>query len=450
MKVLAPRTIFYCVGLCLLLILVAQTYLVFDYFRTTRAALIRESDTILEQAFKSELDIRQEKRSKLHNEDNMIVPPPPTKENTIKIDLRDTNDAQKTIIGSLDLVINSIVSKDFPLNIRSLDSITNQIILSRDIHTKFVINIVDKSTSKILNQSNSNANFSLYSISSKLLDIDLSQKKALQLILINPFGLIMKRMSLMLISSFVLSILCLVAFRVLLSILAKQKQLVAFKNEFLTTIAHELKRPVASLTFNLDCLALPAYNADKEKRKLLIQRSVSATEELNDTINMIVALEKLQEGLLVLHKEPIPLNHLFEGLKEKFTNYPVKKVDIQIVCETDEITLTGDKNLLTQCFANLIDNAIKYSGNEVLITIILQKEGKWIVVSIKDNGFGIPDEKLPVIFDKYSRAHADITKINGFGIGLNYVKTIVEKHKGEVNVKSLVGTGSEFRVLLPE
>lgn len=71
-------------------------------------------------------------------------------------------------------------------------------------------------------------------------------------------------------------------------------------------------------------------------------------------------------------------------------------------------------------------------------------------MSIKDNGYGIPEEKLPVIFDKYSRAHTENTKINGFGIGLNYVKTIVEKHKGTVEVKSQQGLGSEFSVLLPE
>ena len=70
--------------------------------------------------------------------------------------------------------------------------------------------------------------------------------------------------------------------------------------------------------------------------------------------------------------------------------------------------------------------------------------------SIKDNGYGIAEEKMPVIFDKYTRANPEDMKINGYGIGLNYVKTIVEKHKGEVEVKSQLGEGSEFSVLLPE
>jgi signal transduction histidine kinase len=281
-----------------------------------------------------------------------------------------------------------------------------------------------------------------------LLQIDLENKKSLQLILVNPFGIIIKRMGWMLLSSLVLSIICLVAFRFLLITLARQKQLVAFKNEFLGTIAHELKRPVASLTMNLDCMSLPAFADDKAKQELLINKSINATTELNDTIHMIVALTKVEEGLLALEMKQINLQKLFDELRNRFVNNSYKKVVIKTTYEGDEWTLTGDKQLLSQCFANLIDNAIKYSDHDVLIAITLKKIANQIVISIKDNGFGIPADKLPSIFEKYNRAQTDNTKINGFGIGLNYVKTIVEKHKGQVIVQSEVGVGSEFVVKL--
>jgi len=278
----------------------------------------------------------------------------------------------------------------------------------------------------------------------------LNNKNALQLVLINPFGVIIKRMGLMLLTSLAFSIICLLAFWYLQRILARQKQLVAFKNDFLSTIAHELKRPVASLSFDLNCLTMSDFIDDKSKHELMVSCALNATAELNDTINMIVALAKVEEGLLTLNKEPINLTQLFEEMRGKFVSYPVKKVEIQTVYETNDISVTGDANLLSQCFANLIDNAIKYSGKEVLIVISVSKSDRWIIVSIKDNGYGIPEEKLPVIFNKYSRAHTENTKITGFGIGLNYVKTIVEKHKGIVEVKSQQGMGSEFSVLLPE
>jgi two-component system phosphate regulon sensor histidine kinase PhoR len=447
---MSPKQISYLAFACLLLIFSTQAYLVFDYFQTTRAGLVRESDTILQEAFKTELNIRHNKFQYLMGEENVIVPPPPTKENTIKADFSTNSDLKGNILGVLDLAINKVVSNLVPMDIAHLDSITGRILKSRNINADYALNIIDKKTDKVRARSKDEFHSSIFYIQSKQLVIDYEKNESLQLILVNPFGLIIKRMSLMLISSLVLSIICMFAFRFLQRILAKQKQLVAFKNDFLSTIAHELKRPVASLSFNLDCLSMPAFIDDKSKHELLVNSSMNATVELNSTINMIVALARLEEGLLTLNKEPINLSKLFEELRGKFVSYPVKKVDIQTVYETNDVSVTGDANLLSQCFANLIDNAIKYSNNEVLIIITIRKTGRWIVVSIKDNGFGIPEEKLPVIFDKYSRAHAENTKINGFGIGLNYVKTIVEKHRGEVAVESQSGEGTVFSVSLPE
>jgi two-component system phosphate regulon sensor histidine kinase PhoR len=104
--------------------------------------------------------------------------------------------------------------------------------------------------------------------------------------------------------------------------------------------------------------------------------------------------------------------------------------------------------MLTQCFANLIDNAIKYSGSVVEINISIKLNTNNVLVIFKDNGIGIPPEKIDKIFDKYSRVDNN-TKVNGFGIGLNYVKTIIEKHQGKISVTSEPGVGSEFTVSLP-
>ena len=444
------KNISYIAGISLLLIFSAQAYLVFDYFQTTRSGLIRESNAILEEAFRTELNQRNKLFRHLIGEDTIKTLPPHTKTNTVKFDMRVTRVKSENVLNALDLTINKFVSEKVPMNLRHLDSITGTILLSRNIHSEYMITIVDPSTGKVLKHSEKEYKATILTIPSKPLLVDLDGQNSLQLVLVNPFGLIIKRMSLMLISSLVLSIICLFAFRFLLRVLARQKQLVAFKNEFLGTIAHELKRPVASLSFNLDCLSLPAFIDNRQQRELLVSKSINATSELNDTINMIIALTKLEEGLLVLNKEPVNLNTLFDELKNKFVSYPVKKVEIQTIYGADETTVTGDKNLLTQCFANLIDNAIKYSNTEVLMVITIHKTGHWIIVSIKDNGYGIPQEKLPVIFDKYTRVNPDNTKINGFGIGLNYVKTIVEKHKGMVEVNSISGEGSEFSVLLPD
>jgi len=446
---MSPLRITYIAAFCLLLILVSQGFLVNDYFQTTRAGLMRESDAIMQETFRNELNLRHKTFRHLIGEDSIKTPPPPSASNKVKYDGTKHTEYSGNVLGLIDLAINTEISKLVPINLHNLDSIASKQLHIRNINSAFVIKAVNFKTGNVLH-SKKKSGFSFLQIPSKPLVISFDKQESLQLILINPFGLIIKRMGLMLISSLIFSIICLLAFRFLLYLLAGQKKLVSFKNEFLTTIAHELKRPVASLSFNLDCLTIPAIIEDPVQRNASIQRSMVATMELYTTINMIVALSKMEEGMLVLKKEQVNLKDLFEELKFRFLADTSKEVDIQTDYILEDCTVTGDAQLLTQCFANLIDNAIKYSSKEVLIVISLQKTGKWIIVSIKDNGYGIADENVPVIFDKYTRINPNGMNISGYGIGLNYVKTIVEKHKGEVEVKSQLGKGSEFSVLLPE
>ena len=435
--------------LSLFIIFLSQGYLVYDYYTTTRDGLVRESDAILNDAFKKDLELRRAKFKVLTGADTIKTIPVPTKANTIKIDLSMMDQYKGNLAGMMEMVMNISTTAKVPMKLQALDSVTTEILRDRNIQSEFCIVLLDAKTDSVLQMSASKAGKGIFNIRSQNLVIDAYQGRALQLILLNPFGLILQRMALMLITSLVFSVICVLAFVYLQRILARQKQLVAFKNEFLGTIAHELKRPVASLVFNLDCLSQSAQVAAGGQNAMLLQSSLRATEEMNDSVNMIVNLTKLEEGMLELRHEQIGLMQMFEELKDRFTSISPKKPDISISCEPQLKTLWGDRQLLMQCFANLIDNAIKYSGDEVHIQISVRSEDNRVLVSVRDNGFGIPADKLVFLFDKYSRLHTDATKINGFGIGLNYVKNIVEKHRGEVRVASEPGQGSEFCVLLP-
>lgn len=434
----------------ILLIFGIQSYFVYDYFLTTYTAIERESDDILLNSFRRDLGIRNGMFKKIINADNIVIPPPPTDENTVFVDMSNVKQKSKNVVDMIDLAINHAISEKVPLDIDRIDSITGVILMERNIDTKYFLKTINPSANNsVLNQSRELSGLFQFLVYSNNLNIDIANKQALQLVLINPFSLILQRMALMLITSLVFSVICVLAFVYLRRILARQKQLVAFKNEFLGTIAHELKRPVASLVFNLDCLSQSAQVVAGGQNAMLLQSSLRATGEMNDSINMIVNLTKLEEGMLELRHEQIGLMQMFEELKERFTSISPKKPDISISCEPQLKILWGDRQLLMQCFANLIDNAIKYSGDEVRIQISVRSEDNRVLVSVRDNGFGIPADKLVFLFDKYSRLHTDATKINGFGIGLNYVKNIVEKHRGEVRVASEPGQGSEFCVLLP-
>jgi signal transduction histidine kinase len=449
MKSINPKQIYYIAAICLLLILGAQSYLVYDYFQTTRDSLIRESDTILDEVFKKDLNARNKKFDHLIGTDTITIIPPPRKENTFKADISKAKELKGNAIGEFQLAINQIISKTVPMQLTSIDSIAGLVLTSRDINTSYNIKIVDPKADTLVDQSKKDIKPSVFQIQSKSLIYNYENSKALQLVMVNPFGVIIKRMGLMLITTLVLSIICLLAFGALRRILARQKQLIIFKNEFLGNIAHELKRPVASLTLNLDCIDSFMNNENNQQYALYIKNAINSTDEMNDTINMIVALTKMEEGLLTLKNESIDLQSLFLDLKNRFLQSTAKEVQINIYTETDNTHLMGDCRLLWQCFANIIDNAIKYSNNKVQVDITIRQQEHWMAISVKDNGRGISEDNLQLIFNKYSRIDTDNPGVKGFGIGLNYVKNIIEKHKGKINVSSKAGEGSEFTILLP-
>lgn len=448
---MSSKSVFLLALIPLILIFGTQVFLVNDYYTTTRAAWIKESNTILEEAFRNDITFRNNLFRALTEESTIVITPiNPASEEIVDMDF--TNVEASSVISVLDMAIHKHISTLVPLNLHQLDSVTATILETRKVNSKFTVNIVNNLTGELIEASKDNWRSSLFLISSERMLIDAENDIALQLHLINPFQVIIKRMGLMLISSLVLLIICLLIVVYLQKILDRQKKLVAFKNEFLGTIAHELKRPVSSLTFNLDCLSMSTTTLDTPQNELLLTNSIRATDELNESINMIVTLSKHEEGMLVLSRDTLDLPQLMEELKQKFIipRFKNKQVSIQLQAKGSIPPVQGDRQLLSQCFSNLLDNAIKYSGEMVDIIIRFEIIDSMVATTIKDNGFGIPEDKLELVFDKYSRVHLGKTQIKGFGIGLNYVKSIVEKHKGEVRVSSKTGVGSEFSVLLPQ
>ncbi|GAB1416765.1 HAMP domain-containing sensor histidine kinase [Paludibacter sp.] len=444
----STKTISYIVFISIVLILSAQSYLVYDYFQTVRYSLIRETDSILKEAFRNELNQRNTKYA-LSYTDSLVVESEVSDPNVLNFDMRGVETDNESVLNRLDIVLHQFLSSLIPINIQKIDSVTGDILKNRGINSEFLILLLNPSNEEVIDSTKDLYKNSFFTIPSKPYPLDFENKQALQLILINPFSEIIKRMGLMLIGSILFSIIALLAFRFLINTLLKQKKLVKFKNEFLSNIAHELKRPVSSLVVNLDCLREPMFFDNTEMRDTMLNNSINSLTELNGTINMIVGLAKVEEGLLVINKLPVNLIKVINDLKSRFVSSPAKKIIINTSYESNEIIVNADGLMLTQCFANLIDNSIKYSKQNVVIDVSISITTSWIELNFKDNGIGIPDDKISTIFEKYSRVDNN-AKVNGFGIGLNYVKTIIEKHGGKISVTSELGVGSNFKIQLPK
>ena len=443
------RIITYLSVLGILLILLSQVYIVYENYRQARDYLTRESTAIIETAFCKDLNNRYRCYKQIIGEDTITTPPSPTKKNTSNYNLKKTDDYSGNVLGLLDLAINTHISKLVPMDMHKLDSVTGTILRARHIHSSYFINLADPRTGQVTEPSNKEFKHSLFLIPSNYLTIDLAQQKAIQLVLVNPFASIFIRTGTLLVGSLFLSLFCFYGFWFLFHTLARQKKLMAVKNDFFGNTAHELKRPVTQLHLALEALSKPAVAENTVKRERYLAISKEATRDMSEKINMIMTLSMAEEGVFRLNYSEFDLTGMLAGLKEKFISIVEKKVTIQIENPDEEVIVKADRDHLSQCIANLLDNAIRYSGESVEILISIQKNGNELILCVKDNGVGIRPEKINRVFEKYTRLNTAPGSPSGFGIGLSYVKTVIEKHAGRIELKSEETKGSEFILHLP-
>jgi len=432
--------------LCLVFILISQIVVVVNYYHAVSESLKRETNAVLTEAYHAELDLRDRSSNKGSND---TIIPPRTSKNTVVYNLDKMKINTKDLLGSINTAINDVVSKKSPLNIHKLDSIIFTILQARSIESKFVVQVISPTTGKVLESSKKSFAESGFLIYSKQLALDFENKKSLQLILLNPMANIFKRMGTLLLGAFLLTGLCSYGVLYLFHTLARQKKLMAVKNDFFGNTAHELKRPVAQLYMALEALSTPMVDENKEKKERYLSISKEATKDMSEKITMIMTLAMDEEGVFRLNYSQFNLAEEVEKLKEQFSTVSDKEVSIEIENATDDANIKADRDHLRQCIANLIDNAIKYSGASVLISISIRRIKNSLCVSVKDNGIGIKPEKVERVFTKYTRLNTESGSPAGFGIGLSYVKTVVEKHAGRIEVKSEIEKGSEFIVYLP-
>lgn len=440
------RIITYASIVCLILILGMQAYIIYDHFRSIEEALTREVNTIVSESHQMELNKRQSQNG--HNQ--KYTPPPPQTSSDVHYKIEDTKINNADMLEILNRVVDVEVSKRRPLVISDVDSITEIILRQRNIESQFVVRLISPKTGIVLKQSKPDFELSRFAIYSKLLPLDFEDKKALQLVLTNPMKGIFSEMGYLLVGSLILSLICLYGLWFLFRTLAQQKQLLSVKNDFFGHTAHELKRPVAQLHMALEALSRPAVDENKLKKERYLAISKDATRDMSEKIGMIMTLSMAEEGVFKLNYSDFDLIELIESMREKFTVVTDKTVSIQFDGVPDQVMIHADRDHIRQTIANLIDNAIKYSNDTVIITIAIKHIKNNLMLCVKDNGIGIAPDKIGSVFEKYTRINSAPGSPSGFGIGLSYVKAVVEKHAGKIEVVSELTKGSEFRVYLPE
>lgn len=269
----------------------------------------------------------------------------------------------------------------------------------------------------------------------------------------NKKSYLLKSNSQLLKASFFFILLIAVAFGASLLIIFKQKKLSELKTDFINNMTHELKTPVATISLATEMLNKEKVRDDKDK--VLNYNKIISVENkrLGSHIERVLQIAQLDKDELKLKKETVDINEIINDLIIKFQlRLDDVKAEITTDLKADKTKFRADKTHIINMFSNLLDNAIKYSSDErkLKIEISTKNVKDSIVFKITDNGIGMAKTDQKKIFTKFYRVPTgNIHNVKGFGLGLSYVKTIIEAHKGSIDVNSESNKYTTFIVTLP-
>lgn len=265
-----------------------------------------------------------------------------------------------------------------------------------------------------------------------------------------PTGtVILQQMAGILTTSLIILIILSFSFWYLIRTILRQKTLEEMKSDFTNNITHELKTPIAVAYAANDVLLNFGKAEEKAQRDKYLHICMEQLQRLSGLVEHILSMSMEQRKTFRLRPEKIQLQELIKPLIEQHKMKADKPTRISYNPESDNCEIMVDKIHFSNIVSNLIDNAIKYSTDKAEVTIACQKNNGEIEISVTDNGIGISKEKQKNIFDKFYRVPTgNLHNVKGYGLGLYYVKTMVEKHGGTVSVESEQDKGSCFIIRL--
>lgn len=249
-------------------------------------------------------------------------------------------------------------------------------------------------------------------------------------------------------SLFILLVLAL-AFVYLIRTLLRMRTLDEMKTDFTNNITHELKTPIAVAYAANDALLNFNAAADGERARQYLTISQLQLQRLGGMVEQILSMSMERRRTLTLRREDIAVRELAERLMDDFRLKADKPVDISYEEEPAGVTVCADRAHLYNMLGNLLDNAVKYSADRAIIYIRCRRTEAGVEISVADRGIGIPADKLPYVFDRFYRVPSgNLHDVKGYGLGLFYVRQLMEKHGGTVTAQSEVGKGSTFTLSL--
>ncbi len=282
---------------------------------------------------------------------------------------------------------------------------------------------------------------------------NLSVNEVLFVVVPNIRGLVLKSLFWQIIISVLFTVIILAAFTLTVRTMLRQKKLADIKNDFINNMTHEFKTPIATISLAVDAMRNDKVIQDRNKLVYFSDIIKEENQRMNRQVETILKASQLDKQEVDLNLKPL---HVHEVIRDVVDNFTLQleekhgKVELDLEAQTDLIN--ADEVHFSNLVNNLVDNAVKYAKENTppVIKLSTHSNGKHFTMKIEDNGIGMNRETVKRIFEKFYRAHTgNVHNVKGFGLGLSYVKTMVEAHDGDIKAESTLGKGSTFTIEIP-
>ncbi len=281
---------------------------------------------------------------------------------------------------------------------------------------------------------------------------NLAKEEFLVVIVPHQRSIILREITWFILGAIFFTIVITTAFFLTIRTLLRQKKLSEIKSDFINNMTHEFKTPLATISLAVDALKNEKVISDKEKTNYFTAVIKEENKRMNKQVETILQAALLDKQEVQLNLKKISAHELITiALNNIALPVNEKQGKLEIRLEAQKVMIMADEVHFTNLINNLLDNAVKYSKNDgLLISLHTCNVGNFLKIQIDDNGIGMNKETLSRIFEKFFRAHTgNIHNVKGFGLGLSYVKTMVEAHKGNIKAESTLGKGSSFHISIP-
>jgi len=354
-------------------------------------------------------------------------------------------------------VVNKLIQIEVELEDR-LDKDVIEDVLKRTftnlgINTEYEYAIIKNNTTKIIESANFDEKSESELFKGRLFPNDIfSKDNFLQIYFPEQHNFILRSTGLMTFLSGLLMLIMVLGFSVSIHIMFKQKRLSRVKNDFVNNMTHELKTPISTISLASQMLKDDSIPVESKNIGHISGIIDDESKRLSYQVEKVLKTALFEQGEFKLKKKELNIHAIIESVVKNF-DIQVKSRNGDLVkrLEAENPISIIDEVHFTNIIFNLLDNAVKYCKSKPLITITTRNDKMGVYVSVSDKGIGIRKQDQKRIFDQFYRVSTgNIHDVKGFGLGLSYVKKIVDAHEGEIKLKSEYNKGTTFEIFIPQ